>query len=181
MSVSEVSLDDPEAFGALYNRTYLTIFRFLFCMLSGDREEAEDITCETYIRAWKNRHHFHGNEDDALRWLFTISRHLVIDAHRWKKRHAKAQDVSLDEDQEAILFSSLDDSLEKQLTDREQFTCLWKALQSLPDNRRELVVLRYILGWQVKEIATYMRKKENTVSVNIRRCMDELRNHIIME
>jgi RNA polymerase sigma factor (sigma-70 family) len=81
-------------------------------------------------------------------------------------------EVSLD-----AMFSSSELSLEDQVTKREQFTHLWEALQILPDDRREMIVLRYMLGWQVKEIAKYLRMEENTVSVYIRRSLGQIRRN----
>jgi RNA polymerase sigma-70 factor (ECF subfamily) len=49
-------------------------------------------------------------------------------------------------------------------------------LHRLPDDKREVLVLRYMLGWKVKEIAQYMNKEENTVSVYIHRCLEQIRD-----
>ena len=52
---------------------------------------------------------------------------------------------------------------------------LWQLLQNLSDEKRELLVLRYILGWKVNQIAKYVNKEENTVSVSIRRSLEQIR------
>ena len=54
-------------------------------MHGGPREEVEDLTSETFTRAWKSRNKFTGDDHDALCWLFTIARNLVIDVHRRTK------------------------------------------------------------------------------------------------
>jgi RNA polymerase sigma factor (sigma-70 family) len=60
---------------------------------------------------------------------------------------------------------------------REQLVHLWKALLGLPYDRREMLVLRYMLGWQVKQIAELLDMEENTVSVYIRRSLVQIRHN----
>lgn len=171
------SLHDPEAFGDLYTRTYLSIYRFIYGMLGGPMEDVEDLTCETFMRAWKARDRFHGDEHDASCWLFTIARHLIIDAHRKHTRHFSEYATSLENEIVENMFLSTMGSAEDQLTDHEQLYQLWNALNRLPDEKREALLLRYVLGWHVKEIAEYVHKEENTVSVFIRRSLEELRQN----
>jgi RNA polymerase sigma-70 factor (ECF subfamily) len=177
MLASRSPLQDSESFSYLFAHTHLIIFRFIFGLHGGPSEEVEDLTSDTFSRAWKGRYQFSGDEQDALCWLFTIARHLVIDAHR-KKKNAQIKSIErLDEVSLDAMFSSSELSLEDQVTKREQFTHLWEALQILPDDRREMIVLRYMLGWQVKEIAKYLRMEENTVSVYIRRSLGQIRRN----
>ncbi len=64
---------------------------------------------------------------------------------------------------------------EEQIIQQERFQILWSQLQEMPSEHREMVVLRYILGWQVKRIATHLGMLENTVSVTLRRIIMRLR------
>jgi RNA polymerase sigma factor (sigma-70 family) len=57
---------------------------------------------------------------------------------------------------------------------REQIEILWSLLGRLPEDVREMIVLRYMLGWQVKQIAEHLRVNENNVSVTIRRALKSL-------
>src|SRR5512139_3310947 len=97
MQASRPHLSDKESFSSLYTRTYLIIFRFIYGIHGGPTEDVEDITCETYMRAWKGRTKFSGDDQDALRWLFTIARNLVIDIHRKKKNKLEETFDRLDE------------------------------------------------------------------------------------
>jgi RNA polymerase sigma factor (sigma-70 family) len=51
---------------------------------------------------------------------------------------------------------------------------LEESLAKLSDTHKEMIVLRYILGWRVKEIADHLEMKENNVSVTIRRILKRL-------
>ena len=57
---------------------------------------------------------------------------------------------------------------------REQITILWGLLGTLPENVREMIVLRYLLGWQIKKVALHLGLSENNVSVSIRRTIKSL-------
>lgn len=170
-------LQDSESFSNLFARTQLKIFRFIYGLHGGPLQEVEDLTSDTYSRAWKGRKQFSGNEQDALCWLFTIARHLVIDAQRKKKNKSSKVIERLDDVILDTMFISTELAPEEQVTNREQFNHLWSVMQSLPDNRREMLVLRYILGWQVKQIADYLNMEENTVSVYIRRSLELIRRN----
>jgi RNA polymerase sigma-70 factor (ECF subfamily) len=175
MRATQPPLQDPETFSNLYTNTQIIIFRFIYGMYGGPVEEVEDITCDTYLRAWKGRGDFFGDDHEALCWLFTIARHLVIDAHRRRKSHPDDSTAALDDDCVDAMYISSQVTPEEQATIREQFKHLWQVLQTLPDDKREMLVLRYILGWKVKQIAEYLKKEENTVSVYIRRCLQQIR------
>jgi RNA polymerase sigma-70 factor (ECF subfamily) len=175
MHANQALLQDPESFRDLYDRTHIIIFRFIYGLHGGPIEEVEDLTCDTFLHAWKGRDRFTGSEHDALCWLFTIARHLVIDDHRKRKKHLESKTLSLESDQFKETWISTHDTPEEQTVIREQLTTLWQLLQNLPDDKRELLVLRYMIGWQVKQIANYIKKEENTISVTIRRCLEQIR------
>jgi RNA polymerase sigma-70 factor (ECF subfamily) len=181
MHAISLSLQEPEAFTSLYNHTQLTVFRFIYGLHGGPVEEVEDIACDTYLRAWNKRSSFSGDEHDALCWLFTIARRLVIDVHRHRKARHYQIEISLDESDFEMSSPNITDTPEVQAVSHEQFTQLWKILQNLPADKRELLVLRYMLGWKVKDIADYLRKEENTVSVYIKRSLEQVRSEWPLE
>lgn len=181
MQVYQPPLQDPTAFSNLYDRTQIIIFRFIYGLHGGPIEEVEDLTCDTYLRAWNARLRFSGNDHDALCWLFTIARRLVIDAHRHNKAVNSETMLRLDETNFDTDPMSEVETPEEQAAVHDQFKHVWRSLQNLPNEKREMLVLRYILGWKVKEIANYLHKEENTVSVYIKRCMEQIRQEWITE
>lgn len=165
---SESSLQNPEAFTRLYEQTYLAIFRYVYGLSAGSRQEAEDLTAETYSRAWKQRHRFNGDEQAALGWLLRIARNLAIDV----SRRRKGRDVDETTNIELLLDPNLAPEID--VMTREQIAILWRLLSTLSKDVREMIVLRYMLGWQVRQIARYLGLNENTVSVTIRRTLKSL-------
>ena len=166
----EYSIIDAGDFAHLYDHGYVPVFRYVYGRCGGIQQEAEDITAETFLRAWTTRHLFSGNEQAALGWLLHIARNLVIDASRRQKVRTTDDSVELE------ALPDVNAVPESELLTREQTAILWKMLESLPDETREMLVLRYILGWQVNRIAAHLDTKENTVSVSIHRALSRLKN-----
>src|SRR4030042_5714391 len=104
MPASQSTLQDTESFSNLFSQTQIIIFRFIYGLHGGPVEEVEDLTCDTFLRAWKGRSRFWGSDHDALCWLFTIARHLVIDAHRREHAHPDNYLVELDDSDIDALF-----------------------------------------------------------------------------
>lgn len=159
---------NAEAFTRLYEETYLVVFRYIYGLSGGPLQEVEDLTAETYARAWKTRHRFNGDEGAALGWLLRIARNLAIDL----SRRRNVRDVD-----ESVLVEYLADpnlAPELDIITREQIATLWRMLGTLAYDVREILVLRYLLGWQVKQVAHYLEMNENNVSVTIRRALKKL-------
>jgi RNA polymerase sigma-70 factor (ECF subfamily) len=167
---NEGALPDADAFTRLYEQTYLRIFRYIFGLSGGPLQEVEDLTAETYARAWRTRRRFNGNEQAALGWLLRIARNLSIDL----SRRRKVRDV--DENIAVEFLVDPNGVPEIDVITREQITILWRLLGMLSEDVREMLVLRYILGWQVKEISNYLGINENNVSVTIGRTLKSLQH-----
>ena len=168
MSSRQAPLADAEAFSQLYERTHLIVFRYIFSFHGGPQQEVEDLTADTFMRAWKARRRFEGDEDAALSWLLKIARNLVIDSQRRTK--VRGVDISLED---ALLIAP-DSTPEEKVALYEQFETLWMAISAMQPSHREMIVLRYVLGWPVKRIAEHLDMLENTVSVNLRRILQRM-------
>ncbi len=164
-----INLSSAESFQIFYAQRYLAVFRFIYGLHGGPTEDVEDLTAETFVRAWKSRRRFRGSEQAALGWLLKIARNLVIDSYRREKTHGFSQVI------EQHIIPADGPNPEEAAQMREQVKVLWSLLHTLTDQQREILVLRYILGWRVQDIGEHLDMKENTVSVTIRRAVKSLR------
>jgi RNA polymerase sigma-70 factor, ECF subfamily len=165
------SILNQDTFDELYARTYLSVFRYLYGLHGGPVEDVEDLTAETYLRAWKSRRSFTGNLDGAATgWLLLIGRRLVIDKYRHECTLIPEGD-ELPED-----LPQLGPTPEHLLLLSENYETLWILMQKLPGRQREMIVLRYFLDWRVNQIGEYLKIPENTVSVTIHRGIMKLQN-----
>ncbi|NNC99502.1 MAG: RNA polymerase sigma factor [Gammaproteobacteria bacterium] len=131
---------DHKAYEQLYRANAGKVYAL--CMrLCGQRELAEDLTQEAFIRAWQKIGSFRG--DSAFgSWLYRLTSNLVIGHLRQQTKWK--MDVFNDQKHEATLgFASIDD----QRSDIEQ------ALMALPDQARVVVILYEYLGYKHNEIS----------------------------
>jgi RNA polymerase sigma-70 factor, ECF subfamily len=156
-----------DAFSNLYETTYSSIYRFVYGLTGGPVDLVEDLTGETYLRAWKYRDSYHGESQAAVGWLITIARNLMIDASRQGQLRLEDQAGPLDDELMPIQAASPEDCC---VMSEEQQILLW-LMQQIPSEPREMLVLRYLLGWKVNQIAGHLEIPENTVSVTIRRSL----------
>ena len=158
------SIASPARFRALYELNRLPVFRYVYALTGGSQEDAEDLTAETFLRAWKARHQFHGEMDSAIGWLIRIAKSLVIDDYRRTVRGSR--NLSADFDSES--------TPEQTAIQEEQQKFLIRLVADLPDEQREIIILRYLLGWRVNDIAQYMGASENKISVSLHRTLAKL-------
>lgn len=163
---NRTAISDPAVFAVMYEHNRLSVFRYIYSFMGGSSDDAEDLTAETFIRAWKARHRFEGDMDSVIGWLLGIARRLTIDDYR---RNAIRKTSSLP------LDLTTNSTTEEDVLKLQQQQQLLHLLNGLPVDQREILVLRYVLGWRVNQIAAHMGILENNVSVIIHRTLATLR------
>jgi RNA polymerase sigma-70 factor (ECF subfamily) len=172
VSEKNAPLASADAFERVYRKSCLSVYRYIFAFTGGARELTEDLTAETFLRAWKNRFSFTGRLDGAEGWLIRIARNLTVDSHRRDKGRVDSQADPLEDEMDvSVTFPNP----EAQVMLSEQQGIVLVLLAELPQEQREILILRYLLNWKIKQIAGYMDFPENTVSVYIHRALERLR------
>ncbi|RFU42057.1 sigma-70 family RNA polymerase sigma factor [Actinomadura logoneensis] len=147
---------DAEAFGQLYGRYLDLVYRYVYHR-TGAHSLSEDLTSETFLRAWRRMGDFNWQGKDFGAWLVTIARNLVTD-HFKSGRHrlevCTADLVEPDRPQEGPEHAVLDS-----MTHR----AVLAAVLRLGEEQRECVVLRFVHGLSVAETAVAMGKKTGAV------------------
>jgi RNA polymerase sigma-70 factor (ECF subfamily) len=166
-----LDLSDQRVFSKFFEQTYVRLYRYLYGLTGGPAEDVEDILADVYARAWSSRYRFRGGPNAALCWLFRIAKNLVIDSNRKHKLVDEYQDI------ETMILPAPEPSPETEIISNERREILWRLLQTLPQEPREMLVLRYMLAWPVGEIARYMNKKETAVSMAIHRALKRLQQN----
>lgn len=163
---------DARAFEVLVRRHRTPVFSFLL-RLTGDRARAEDLCQETFLKAvrasgdWEPRARFQT-------WLYAIARNQAVDESR---RQAFRRAEALDDAPAAAAVSdgpSPDRSAEGALLRPK----LEAALAALPDEQREVFLLREYAGLRFHEIASVTGVPENTVKSRMRYALEGLRERL---
>jgi RNA polymerase sigma-70 factor, ECF subfamily len=162
---------DPDLLDRLIEQYQHRLLRYL-TYLSGNRELAEDLFQETWIRVLERGHHYDGKHEFST-WLYAVARNLTIDYLR------KKSPVSLDglmEDEDRAPFEPADTRpLAWELVAQQQQTeHINAALVGIPAEYREAVVLRFQEGLALEEIARVTGVRLGTVKSRLYRGLNLL-------
>jgi RNA polymerase sigma-70 factor, ECF subfamily len=147
---------DRSAFARLYDKYVDVVFRYVLFRV-GDRELAEDVTSETFLRALRRIESVSYQGRDVGAWFVTIARNLVLD-------HVKSSRFRLE-----VATAEVDDSRpaesgpEQQVLSKVTRTALLECVGQLGDDQRECIVLRFLQGLSVAETAKVMARNEGAV------------------
>jgi len=159
---------EASAFGLLYDKYQPKIYRFILLKVSR-REEAEDLTHQVFLSAWKHVEQFQDKGFPFSSWLFRIARNKVIDYYRTKKTS-----VPLDEIPEEIAKIAQSDGFDA-LADKMELERIYLLLQFLTDLQQEIILLRFVEGLSYKEIASITGKNSGAVRVLQHRAIKKLK------
>jgi len=136
--------------------TWETVYRFVYYKVQ-NRQEAEDITQETYVKALSHLQKNDTQIEQFTGFLKTVALNILRD--RWRKRKRRGTSVNI----EAI--SPEETAAEDTAEISAQRELIRKALGSLSEEQRMVVELRILKGYSVTETAKIIDKKETTVRV----------------
>ncbi len=160
---------DPAAFGDLYSRYSNQIYAYAY-KRTHDREDAEDITSDTFMLAFEAMDRYEWRNVPFGAWLFRIASNVVA-AHYRKKRHSTPiddvvlYDTDVDPERDAIRSSDADD--------------LRRAVSLLKGDQRRVVELRYDEDMCSREIAQAMGRTEGSVRTLLHRATRSLRSQML--
>ncbi len=148
-------------FQGLYESYAGDVYRFAF-WLAGDSFDAEDITSETFIRAWVN--HSAIRTETLKAYLFTIARNIYLEQHRKRKRHVALEDIHPDPAPGPERLTEVQVELQR----AQQF------LQTLPETDRAAFVLRVQHELPYAEIARVLGLSLAAAKVKVHRARVKL-------
>ncbi|NIN68539.1 MAG: sigma-70 family RNA polymerase sigma factor [Anaerolineae bacterium] len=167
----ERAKEDPEAFGALYERYVDQIYQYIFYR-TGNRYDAEDLTAKTFYRALSNldRYRYRGLPFSA--WLYRIAHNLVANWHRDRQRR---RTIPLDS---LAMAAKSRGSAEELVEAGERAAALREAIARLAPDRQELLVLKYTTDLSNREIGKVMGRTEGAIKALYHRTLVSLRKDL---
>jgi RNA polymerase sigma factor (sigma-70 family) len=149
-------VDDVD-FRTVYERYGADVFRFA-CYLSGDFALAEDVTAETFARAWAARERI--RVDSVKAYLLMIARNLCRDARR------QPPDASLPDGQDVQDQAA---SPEATAQSRHELRRVLRALAQIPENDRAVLLMATVEGLSHQTIASMLGLSTTAVKVRVHR------------
>jgi RNA polymerase sigma-70 factor (ECF subfamily) len=165
---------DDSGIEQLINRHKDKVFNYIF-MLVKKEALAEDLFQDTFykvINSLKNgKYHDNGK---FLSWVLRIAHNLVIDHFR----KAKQLNTLSNDDYESDIFNTkkiAEKTIEENIVDKQMHRDVRKLINMLPDDQREVVVLRHYVGMSFKEIAAFTEVSINTALGRMRYALLNMR------
>jgi RNA polymerase sigma factor (sigma-70 family) len=137
------------------------VYRFA-CWLAGNSNDAEDITAETFVRAWMNLHTI--RTETLKAYLFTIARNIYLESLRKRHDHAELGEEVVDPHP----------GVEKGMEHESELDFVRTVLRTLPEIDRSAFVMRVQYDLSYAEIARVLQLSENSAKVKIHRIRKKL-------
>jgi RNA polymerase sigma-70 factor, ECF subfamily len=162
-------------FFLLYDEYYPKLYAYVLSRLR-QKEAAEDIVQQTFEKAFANLSTFSPRKGATFgSWLFAIAKNEMVNALR------KASGTSLVGDQalehmastESLLETLLREEVERE--EQQVWASILSAIDTLSDDEREVITLKYLAAMSYDDIAALMKKKPNTLAVILKRALEKIR------
>jgi RNA polymerase sigma-70 factor, ECF subfamily len=155
-SVERAKEGDRDSFGDLYRRYHPPVLHLARAHLS---EGAEVAVAETFLRAWNALPRYRDTGAPFLAWLYGIARHVIADEFRRRTRVEPRSDLP-----DRGVEWAVDDKL-----------TLAEAIRRLPDQQRQVVELKFLMGATNAQVAAALGKSQGAVNAKQYRALEALR------
>jgi RNA polymerase sigma-70 factor (ECF subfamily) len=165
----ERAKQDPAAFGELYDRHFLQIYRFVYSRVR-DQTVAEDVTSEVFVKALRSIGRYQDTGRPFSAWLYQISVNAVNDRFRASRTF---EDIEEQRD-----LTAGGPSLEEVAAQRDELRRIWSVVETLPKQQRMAMVLKFQEDMKIEDIAQVMGKTPGAVKLLIHRGVSRVRESV---
>lgn len=159
---------DPAAFGILYECYVNKIYNYIYYRV-GNPHDAEDLTARTFYRALDHIDRYVNRGAPFSAWLYRIAHNLVANWHRDQSRR---KIVSLEDIKLRIRRRDGPDQMAEHREEKDE---LLTAIRRLPDDRQQLLILKFVEGMSNAEIGKVMGRSEGAIKSLYHRTLLSLR------
>jgi len=161
---------DIEVFSLLLSKYEHLVFT-ICCRVFENREEAEDIAQESFIKCFQSLKQFKG-ESKFSSWLYTITYNTCMNHLKYKKRQTSVEDIANVADQDIIE----QDQIFAKLEQKEQTNLIQQALSKLELDEQMIIQLYYYEELPIKEISNILSLKMENIKIKLFRSRKKLFN-----
>ena len=166
--VARCAQDDQEAFGLLYEKYVRRVYNYIYYR-TGNTHDAEDLTERVFLRAFNHIQNYHHRGLPLSAWLYRIAHNLVAN---WHRDNSRRKEIPLDEGYQACHSGAHPEHELVQLEERQK---LIRLIQRLPDDRQQLLILKFVEDLSNIEIGRIMGRSEGAIKSLYHRTLLSLR------
>jgi len=160
---------DREAFGVLYDRHVVRVYRHIYYMV-GNAAEAEDLAAQAFLQAWEAIHRYQIRGAPFVSWLLRIAHNLGVSHLRSKRDSSELPETLVDHSR----HGNPEEVLQRQVeADRVR-----QAIMRLRDEQRQVIMLRFVEDLEYREVAAIVGKSVAAVRVIQHRALNALRKQM---
>ncbi len=158
----EAAQRDPSRFGELYEENFDRVYAFVARRVR-NRQEAQDITSEVFHRALANLQRFEWRGAPFAAWLYRMAANAIVDHYQKRSREGPFPSDEISNDETA---------------ETERRAVLSRCLDRLPQEQRRVIVMRFVEGRSIREIAEQLTKSEGAIKQLQWKAVQKLRPQI---
>jgi RNA polymerase sigma-70 factor, ECF subfamily len=164
--VQQAIARDSTAFANLYDRHVVRVYRHIYYLVN-DAREAEDLTAQTFLKAWEAVDRYKERGAPFVAWLLRIGHNLTVSHLRSRRDHSELDEAYIDQKQNRNPEEALERSTEE--------SNVRQALLGLRDEQRQVIMLRFVEELDYREVAAMIGKSVPAVRVIQHRALGNLR------
>jgi RNA polymerase sigma-70 factor (ECF subfamily) len=179
----DLALDLDATFERMVRAFQDRIFSFAY-RLSGNREDAEEIAQDAFVRAYRALRTYPADRIRALSlqaWLYRIALNVLRNRFRGKRARVVSLDARGDDDEASRAREAPGDPRERpdsRLEEKQSRAGIAALVAGLPERYRAPLVLRYVEGLKLEEVAAILEQPIGTAKSNVHRAVNLLRGAI---
>jgi RNA polymerase sigma-70 factor (ECF subfamily) len=177
--LQEVARNEPDAVGRLFAEYEITVSRYV-CHTVPDITEAdlEDVVQETFIGVLRSAKDYRGDSSLST-WILRIAHYKAIDALRRRKVVEKREETieNMSSDEVSFMGDASAD-VEENVVSAQDIMLVRKALSLLPEDQKQAITLRYVVGMRVDDVAETMKVSRRKAELLITRGRAALRERL---
>lgn len=167
---------DDSVFHHLYETYHRDVFNFL-TYLTKDRQVAEDLSHEVYVKAIRAYSSFEGRSSEKT-WLFAIAKNVSIDHFRKKTVRSKYDATFFDWETDEV--KSKDKTPEQQSIDKEELKAILEHLDTCTMDQRLVIIMRFFNDLSISDTADVLEWTEGKVKTTQHRALKSLRKKMTL-
>jgi RNA polymerase sigma-70 factor (ECF subfamily) len=174
IEVVKAAKQNKDAFGEIYERYLDKIYNYIYYR-TGNQQDAEDLTAKVFYRALSNIDSYEDRGVPFQAWLYRIAHNLVANFHRDRSRR---KIIPLDD---YLAHTLRGDAPDKQAESTEAKDMLMDAIHRLPEDRQQLLILKFIQEKSNAEIGHIMERTEGAIKSLYHRTLLSLRDELRLQ